>query len=80
MNDSTLEVRTASIEMSMGNQAVLDGVQNLKNSTGTMKDSMGNMEGGAKKIMESGEILSQITQKMQGSIDNIGTQIDQFQA
>lgn len=80
MNDSTLKVRTASVEMAQGNQAVLEGIKNLQNSTGTMKGSMSQMDESAHKITQSGASLSSITKKMQNSIDNIGSQIDQFQA
>lgn len=78
MNDSTIEVRTASEEMSIGNKHILDEVRNLQNATTVMKTSMEEMAVGAKKINETGAALSEIAQKMQDSISQIGTQIDQF--
>ena len=78
MNDSTIEVRTASEEMSIGNKQILDEVRNLQNATLVMKSSMEEMSIGAKKINETGAALSEIAGKMQGSINQIGTQIDQF--
>ena len=39
---------------------------------------MEEMSIGAKKINETGAALSEIAGKMQGSINQIGTQIDQF--
>ncbi len=78
MNDSTIEVRTASEEMSIGNKQILNEVQNLQNATLVMKSSMEEMSVGARKINETGAALSEIAQKMQNSINQIGTQIDQF--
>jgi len=78
MNDSTIEVRTASEEMSIGNKQILDEVRNLQNATQVMKASMEEMSIGAKKINETGSALSEIAGKMQNSIEQIGSQIDQF--
>jgi len=78
MNDSTVEVKTASHEMSIGNKQILDEVRNLQNATLVMKSSMEEMSIGAKKINETGASLSEIAGKMQNSINQIGSQIDQF--
>ena len=43
-----------------------------------MKASMEEMAVGAKKINETGAALSEIAEKMKNSIEQIGTQIDQF--
>ena len=78
MNDTSNEVRTASIEMSEGNKSILDEIKNLQNATDAMKESMEKIINGADKINQSGNELSQIAPKMQSSIDHISDQIDQF--
>ena len=78
MNDSTIQVKTASEEMAIGNKQILDEVRNLQNATAVMKGSMEEMSIGAKKINETGASLMEIADKMQNSITQIGTQIDQF--
>jgi methyl-accepting chemotaxis protein len=78
MNDSTTEVRTASSEMSAGNKAILDEVKNLQEATGSMKDSVSEMSVGARKINETGKTLKEIADRVNTSIQNIGSQIDQF--
>lgn len=78
MNDSTIEVHTAGQEMAEGNKAILEEVHNLQNATGVMQESMGEMSIGAKKINETGEALRSIAAELERSIEEIGTQIDQF--
>ncbi len=78
MNDSTAEVRTASHEMSVGNHAILEEVRNLQDATSTMLQSMDEMAIGARKINETGSALNGISVKMNDSIVEIGSQIDQF--
>ncbi|MCR5290766.1 MAG: methyl-accepting chemotaxis protein [Treponema sp.] len=78
MNDSTTEVRTASAEMAEGNKLILSEVQQLQNATLAMKGSMEEMAVGARKINDTGAALSAVSTKVQGSIVEIGTQVDQF--
>lgn len=78
MNNSTVEVRNASVEMAEGNKAILVEMKNLQNSALVMKDSMNEMSVGARKINETGVALGGVSEKIQGSIDKIGAQIDQF--
>ncbi|WP_407425502.1 methyl-accepting chemotaxis protein [Treponema sp.] len=78
MNDSTLEVRTAGLEMAEGNKAILEEVRNLQDATGVMQDSMQEMSVGAQKINETGEALRIIATQLSDSINEIGSQIDQF--
>lgn len=78
MNDSTLEVKTASAEMSSGNKAILEEIKNLQNATMVVQDSIDEMKSGAALIVTNGETLSDISGKMEESILQIGTQIDQF--
>ena len=79
MNDSTMEVRTASSEMAEGNKQILSEVRNLQNATGIMLTSMDEMKVGARKINETGVALTDISKKMQDSIDEIGNEINLFQ-
>lgn len=78
MNDSSTEVRGASSEMSAGNQAILEEIKRLQDATLVMKESMDEMAVGAKKINETGAALSEISSKVEGSIDKISDQIDRF--
>ena len=79
MNDSTEVVISAVKEMSEGNASILKEIQNLQASTVELKQNMEQMEGGAKSIKETGKSLSDISQQMAASIDDIGGQVDQFQ-
>ncbi len=78
MNDSTHEVHTASSEMSEGNKAILDEVKRLQSATSAIKESITEMRIGAKKINETKTALTDISDKLHGSIQEIGNQIDQF--
>ncbi|MFA6856906.1 MAG: methyl-accepting chemotaxis protein, partial [Treponema sp.] len=78
MNDSTAEVRTASSEMSAGQKAILDEVKRLQDATSSMKEKVTEMETGARKINENGTALDGISLNVNGTIERIGTQIDQF--
>ncbi|MCQ2572840.1 MAG: methyl-accepting chemotaxis protein [Treponema sp.] len=78
MNDSSLEVRTASQEMAIGNKTVLEEIQRLQGTTTGIKDSVDEMSLGARKIAETSEALNLIVEKINGSISDIGEQVDQF--
>ncbi len=78
MNDSTTEVRTASSEMAEGNKLILSEVKLLQNATLEMKNSMDEMAVGARKINETGVSLSAVSSRVQNSIFEIGSQVDQF--
>ena len=79
MNDSTEVVISAVKEMSEGNASILKEIQTLQTSTVELKQNMELMEEGAKSIRETGKSLSDISQQMTASIDDIGGQVDQFQ-
>ncbi len=64
--------------MAEGNKAILEEVHNLQNATGVMEESMNEMKIGAKKINETGEALRNIAAELEKSIEEIGSQIDQF--
>ncbi len=78
MNDSTSEVHSASAEMEKGNQLILKEVQVLQDATMAMSTSMQEMTIGAKKINETGSMLSEISDKVKDSINQIGEQVDKF--
>ncbi|MCQ2601406.1 MAG: methyl-accepting chemotaxis protein [Treponema sp.] len=78
MNDGALKVRTASSEMAEGNKAILQEVEELKISSEKIVESMNDMSNSATKINETGVSLSGISEKVNQSINEIGSQIDQF--
>ena len=79
MNDSTQIVLSAVNEMSEGNASILKEIQNLQTSTIDLKQNMEQMENGAEVIKNTGSSLSDISNKMTASINDIGNQVDQFQ-
>ena len=79
MTDSTEVVLSAVNEMSEGNAAILKEIQNLQSSTTDLKQTMDQMECGAEEIRETGTALSQISEQMTDSINEISGQVDQFQ-
>ena len=64
--------------MSEGNRQILSEIKNLQDATDVMKLSMEEMSAGAKKINETGVVLSDISAAMKDSIEKIGREIDQF--
>ncbi|MBR0099888.1 MAG: methyl-accepting chemotaxis protein, partial [Treponema sp.] len=78
MNDSTVEVRNASNEMSEGNKMILKDVQQLQNAAMTMSQSMEEMAIGARKINETGAALTEVSNQINNSISKIGEQVDKF--
>ena len=78
MNDSTLEVRNAGREMSVGNQTILKEIKNLEDNTSFMNQYVNEMTRNAERINENGSVLGKISGRLKNSIDSIGNQIDQF--
>ncbi len=78
MNDSTTEVRTASHEMAIGNKQILSEIKTLKDATTVIKDGMKEMSIGAKDMNKTSAVLSNISSKVNESVNRIGEQIDQF--
>ena len=78
MNDTSNEVRTSSYEMAEGNKAILNEVKSLQDATFAIKDGMEEMSAGARKINETGAALSELSRRMDDSIQKIGEQVDQF--
>ncbi len=79
MNDSTMEVRAAGSEMSRGNKQILEEVKHLEDTSNSMSSSMGKVTRSAEKIKENGSVLFDIADKLKSSIENMGSQIDNFQ-
>lgn len=78
MNDNTSEVRSASREMAEGNRTILTEIQNLQDATGVIKEGMNEMAIGAEEMNKTSGQLSNISSKVNDSINRIGDQIDQF--
>ncbi len=78
MNDSTQKVQSASKEMTEDSREIMSKISMLQNETANMQQGMNEMSNGAQKINAMGNILSEISQLMEDSIDKIGKQVDQF--
>ena len=78
MNDTSNEVKTASVEMAEGNKAILAEIKTLQEATFSIKDGMTEMSAGARKINETGATLSDLSNQMKESILKIGKEVDQF--
>ncbi|MBP5157738.1 MAG: HAMP domain-containing protein, partial [Treponema sp.] len=78
LNESTFQVQKASHEMSDGSHAILSEIDVLQNETSSIRQKMSEMSSGAQRIGQTGNSLSDISNSMEKSIDDIGTQVDQF--
>ena len=78
MNDSTSEVKNASLEMKEGNKLILSEINNLQNTTTVIKESMNEMSAGAKSMNTTSAAISDLSSKVHQSIQKIGQEIDQF--
>ena len=78
MNDSTVEVHTASKDMSVKSNVIMQEMKTLQESSAAMKDGMEKMADGARKIHETGVSLDDISSDVKNSIVKIGEQIDLF--
>ena len=79
MNDSTLQVQQASQEMTSDSRIIMEQVNALQEKTSEMKNGMTAMRDSTDKIDTTGDALSEISTLMEGSIAEIGKQVDQFQ-
>ena len=79
MNDSTDEVIQAVNEMSVGSKSILQEVHSLQNATFSVRESMEGVKLSAEEIKTTGQGLSEISNLMNNSINDIGSQVDQFQ-
>jgi len=78
MNNSTSEVQGASAQMSEGNKAILNKMKILKESSNDIKEIMGQMEQGTKNIEISTTRLKSVSEQVNKSITDIGSEIDLF--
>ena len=78
MNDSTQQVQKASQEMTADSRIIMDQVVTLQEKTRTMQSSMDEMSSSASKMNLTSDALSEISELMEGSIEEIGKQVDQF--
>ena len=78
MNDNTSEVRAASHEMAEGNKSILTEIDQLRNTTGVIRDSMNKISQSAGDIKETSNSLSEIADSVSSAVDQIGGQIDLF--
>ncbi|MBR4600892.1 MAG: methyl-accepting chemotaxis protein, partial [Treponema sp.] len=68
----------AAEEMSAGSQQILQEVSLLKDSSGSLNSSVGQINDSAMRISETGSTLNDISVEMNRSIQKIGEEIDQF--
>ena len=78
MNSSTEQVQQASQEMTAGSKVIMVEVNTLQEGTKEMRREMDDMSSNATKINDTGNALSEISDLMDKSITEIGTQVDQF--
>jgi len=78
MNDSTFSVQNASQRMSAESKTVMDEVNSLREHAGSIRRTIEEMSKSASKISETGRSLKSISEIVEKSIGNIGSQVDQF--
>ncbi len=78
MNESTEAVSEAALKMTEGSKVILSNIDGLQDSSRMIKESMDGMASGADKISSSSSELSAVSERMKGSIAEIGGQMDQF--
>lgn len=78
VNLSTQEVINYSKKMDEDSKSVLDGIQNLQKNARIMRAKMTEMNFSVQQISKSGDSLNNISKQMDTTIDQIGSQIDEF--
>ena len=78
MNDNTSEVSAASHEMAEGNKSILVEVDQLRDTTGVIRQSMDKISSSASNIRDSSNSLSEIANSVEAAVGQIGSQIDLF--
>ena len=78
MSDTSIQVKLAATEMAAGNNAILQEMLKLKDSSDVIQDSMESVTNSAKNIDETGASLANVSEKMRESIEKIGEEIDLF--
>ena len=80
MNESTDQVQSASQEITTASQAIINDVDVLQNETKVMGQSMDEMGLSADKMQDAGLTLAGVSKAVETSIEEIGKQIDLFEA
>ncbi len=80
MNESTDQVQSASQEITTASQAIISDVEVLQNETKVMGQSMDEMGLSADKMQDAGLTLAGVSKAVEASIEEIGKQIDLFEA
>ena len=80
MNESTQQVQNASEEITTASQAIIGDVEILQNETKVMGQSMDEMGLSADKMQDAGLTLAGVSKAVEESIEEIGKQIDLFEA
>lgn len=80
MNESTEQVQSASQEITTASQAIINDVDVLQNETKVMGQSMDEMGLSADKMQDAGLTLAGVSKAVEASIEEIGKQIDLFEA
>ncbi len=80
MNESTDQVQNASQEITTASQAIINDVDVLQNETKVMGQSMDEMGLSADKMQDAGLTLAGVSKAVEASIEEIGKQIDLFEA
>lgn len=78
MNDSTLEVQSASKEMLEGNKLILNEVNQLRESSKDIRLSMNQITDSTNEMKQTGAKLDEIAQTVTDTVANIGQQVDLF--
>lgn len=78
VNNSTSEVNSYSEKMAADSKSVLEGIQSLQTNARIMRAKMTEMDFSAQQISKSGVALKDIAGEMDNTIEQIGSQIDEF--
>ncbi len=78
VNDSTHEVHAAAREMAEGNRTILGEVKNLQDATHLIRGGMSDMSNNAREMGGTSDALIEISEKVGDAINQIGSQIGQF--
>ena len=80
MNESTNQVQNASQEITTASKAIINDVEILQNETKVMGQSMDEMGLSADKMQDAGLTLAGVSKAVEASIEEIGKQVDLFEA
>lgn len=64
--------------MANGNKAILQEVDQLRDTTAVIRDSMNKISASAEKIRDSSDSLNEISVSVHETVEQIGGQIDLF--